>query len=96
MGEPWLPGDSFFVHWIHNIEKLKGYALFGAALSEKYAPFFYSCCDRLCDPDDDILITANRYFAKNGQYSESWSKHEAKKKDLLLRIIRLLNQCEAG
>jgi allantoicase len=77
---------------MHHLEKLKTYALFGVIFAEQFAPYFYALCQRLIDPADHIPIAVNRYFAKNGQYSASWNKRETKKKDLLLRVIRLLNK----
>ena len=79
--------------FLHGLDGLKGYALFGEIVSEKIAPFLYSMCERLIDPDDQVPIKAGRYWG-TGQYSESWRKYEYKKKDLLLRIIRILNLCD--
>jgi len=89
-----LPENDTFVFWMCGLENLKDYSLFGEFMAEETSPFLYSLCERLVDPYDNIPICVNRYYGKVGQYSETWNKHEVKKKDLLLRIIRILNMCE--
>ena len=53
-------------------------------------------CERLINPKDAVPIPINRYYSKVGQYSDEWNHHEAKKKDLLLRILRILHKCQGG
>ena len=92
MTEPYdITENAVDVTFLHGLEDLKSYALFGELMSEKLAPFFYSLCERLVDPNDQIPIKINNYWGPLGKYSESWNKYELKKKDLLLRIIRILN-----
>jgi len=88
--DPVLPDNNYFVYWIFGLERLLHYKYIGEFMAEKVTPFLYGLCDRLCDPDDDIQVATNRYFSKIGQYSESWTNNGIKKKDLLLRIIRIL------
>ena len=88
------PESDAFVFLMCGLEDLKDYSLFGEFMAEKTAPYLYSLCERLVDPNDDISIRTNRYYNKVGQYSESWNNNEIKKKDLLLRIIRILYKCE--
>ena len=83
-----------FVTWMISIEHLKEFSLFPEYMAEKITPYFYSLCERLIDPGDKITIAVNRYYGKTGQYSETWNRNELKKKDLLLRIIRILNLCD--
>jgi len=87
------PEDDRFVFWICGLEDVKHYKYFGEFMSEKTVPFLRILCDRLSDPKDTISITTNRYYSKVGQYSEAWNNREIKKKDLLLRIIRILSNC---
>jgi hypothetical protein len=82
------------VTWLIGLDDLKGYAVFGEVISERIAPFLYEICERLINPSDPIQITVNRYWGTVGQYSESWRNNENKKKDLLLRYLRILNYCE--
>ena len=89
-----MPEDERFVFWMSGLEDASHYKYFGEFTAEKTAPFLYSLCERLVDPNDDIIIKTNRYYAKVGQYSEVWSNNQLKKKDLLLRIIRILNKCD--
>ena len=49
-------------------------------------------CERLIDAANDMPVAVNRYFGKEGQYSESWNKAQTKKNDALLRIIRILHK----
>lgn len=93
IAEPIMPDEPPFVFWLVGLEKLMHFSLFGEFVESTVSPFLFSLCERLSDPEDKIPIYVNRYFGKRGQYSESWSKYESKKKDLLLRIIRILNKC---
>jgi hypothetical protein len=88
------PDEPLFIFWQRALERFKSFSLFGEYITDKIAPYLYSICERLVDNDDEIPIFVNKYFGKIGQYSESWNKHQAKKNDLLLRIIRLLDKCE--
>lgn len=88
------PDDPYFIFWIFMLEKLQGFSLFGEYMKDKITPYLYGLCERLCNPSDDMPIAINRYFGRLGQYSESWNKKSFKKKDLLLRILRILNHCD--
>jgi len=89
-----MPDDDRFVFWMCGLEDASHYKYFGEFMASETAPFLYSLCEKLIDPDDTIIVNVNRYYAKVGQYSEIWNNNDVKKKDLLLRIIRLLNKCE--
>jgi len=80
--------------FLYGLDDLKSYAMFGKLMSERLTPFFYSLCERLIDPNDQIPIKINKYWGPLGQYYDLLNRHEIKKKDLLLRIIRLLNKCD--
>ena len=88
-----MPDDKHFVFWMCGLEDISDCFLFGEYMAAKTAPFLYSLCERLIDPGDTMQIGVNRYYAKIGQYSETRIKKEHKKRDLLLRIIRILNKC---
>jgi hypothetical protein len=88
-----MPDDKYFEHWIRGLEDISDCFLFGGYMAEKTAPFLYSLCERLIDPNDNMQFPVGKYYAKAGQYSETRSKKEHKERDLLLRIIRLLNKC---
>jgi len=89
-----MPDSKYFVFWMCGLEEVSNNPLFAEFAAEKTVPFLYELCEKLIDPDDAISIKVNRYYAKVGQYSEEWSNYELKKKDLLLRIIRILNKCD--
>lgn len=90
--EVMTPDKPGFVFWLRAIERLRDFSLFGEYMADKSTPFLYTLCERLSDRDDKIPIYTNKYFPGIGQYSESWNKRQAKKNDLLLRIIRILNK----
>ena len=57
MTEPYdITESAVNVTFLHGLDGLKSYAMFGELISEKLAPFFYSLCERLIDPDDQIPI----------------------------------------
>jgi len=89
-----MPDEGPFGFWLCGLEDISDCFLFGEYMAEKTVPFLYSLCDRLIDPDDTVQIGVNRYYAKIGQYSETRSNKEHKKRDLLLRLIRILNKCD--
>jgi len=91
--EPLMTDDPNFIFWMIGLEHFKAFSLFREFMTEKIEPYLSALCSRLIDPDDQIPIYVNRYYGKMGQYSESWNKHDVKKKDLLLRVIRVLNKC---
>lgn len=87
------PDNQYFEHWMRGLEDVRDCFLFGEYMADKAAPFLLSLCERLIDPKDTMQFSVGKYYGKVGQYSETRSKQEHKKKDLLLRIIRLLNRC---
>ena len=89
-----MPDESPFGFWMCGLEGISDCFLFSEYMAEKTTPFLYSLCDKLIDPDDTIQIGVNRYYGKIGQYSETRSNKEHKKRDLLLRIMRILNKCD--
>jgi len=89
-----LPNDDHFVFWMCGLEDAAHYKYFGEFMAEAAVPFLFSLCERLVNPHDDLPILTNRFYSKVGQYSDSCNNNEIKKKDLLLRIIRILNKCE--
>lgn len=87
------PDDNRFVFWMCGLEDAMHYKYLGEFMASDTVPFLLSLCERLANPCDTIKILTNRYYSKVGQYSEEWNSNETKKKDLLLRVIRLLNKC---
>ena len=88
-----LPDHEHFAFWMCGLEDAKHYKYFGEFMEEKTVPFLFSLCERLINPHDDVPVMTNRFYSKVGQYSEAWNNNDTKKKDLLLRIIRILNKC---
>jgi len=88
------PDSSIFATWIRGLEELQDNSLFGEFMEPEVAPYLYSLCERLINPHDNIPIHVTRYYGKVGQYSEEWKNNDTKKKDLMLRILRILNKCE--
>ncbi|MCL2546743.1 MAG: hypothetical protein FWE06_06060 [Oscillospiraceae bacterium] len=88
-----MPDDKSFVFWMAGLEDAAHNRYFGEFMAQSTVPFLHSLCDRLVNLDDSISILTNRYYSKVGQYSETWNNHAIKKKDLLLRIVRLLDKC---
>ena len=88
-----MPEDDRFVFWMCGLEDASHHKYFSAFMASETTPFLYALCDKLANPHDAITVKTNRYYAKVGQYSEDWN-NDIKKKDVLLRIIRLLNKCE--
>ena len=76
-----------------GLEDAAHYKYFGEFMAEATVPFFFALCERLVNPRDNVAILTNRYYSKVGQYSDEWNSNDVKKKDLLLRIIRILNKC---
>jgi len=91
-----MPDDNRFVFWLCGLEDAQHYKYFGEFMAKETAPFMYNLCNRLADPRDNIKILTNRYYSKVGQYTDEWTNNDTKKKDLLLRIIRILNHCREG
>jgi hypothetical protein len=89
-----MPDESPFGFWMCGLEGISDCFLFSEYMAEKTTPFLYLLCDKLIDPDDTIQVGVNRYYGKIGQYNETRSNKEHKKRDLLLRIIRILNKCD--
>jgi hypothetical protein len=85
-----MPDDNRFVFWMVGLEDAMHNRYFDEFMAQITVPFLLSLCDRLLDSDDSIPILTNRYYSKVGQYSETWNNNTIKKKDLLLRILRLL------
>ena len=86
------PDEPIFHFWLMIFEKLKCFSLFPQFMNDKIAPHLLELCDRLIDERDNIAIYPNKY-GHIGRYSESWKLPQFKKRDLLLRIIRILNKC---
>lgn len=89
----WGPDSPHFHFWLIRLENLKNFTLFGEFMEGKTADHLYSICDRLCDECSQFSIKSTNYPYHYGQYTESPRNKQHKKKDLLLRIIRLLNKC---
>lgn len=88
----YTPDEPLFHFWLWIFEKLKYFSLFPQFMNNKIAPYLYELCDRLIDEKDNIKIYPNKY-GHIGRYSESWKLPQYKKRDLLLRLIRILNKC---
>ena len=88
-----LPDDNRFVFWMCGLEDAAHYKYFGAFMADETIPFLLSLCERLVNPKDSLKILTNRYYSKVGQYSEEWKNNEVKKRDVLLRVLRIINKC---
>jgi len=89
-----MPDDNKFAFWMAGLEDAAHNRYFSEFMEQATVPFLFSLCDRLIDSSDSIPILTNRYYSKVGQYSETWNNNAIKKKDLLLRIVRLLDKCD--
>lgn len=87
------PDQPLFHFWLWIFEKLKYFPMFPRLMADKIEPYMFELCDRLIDEKDNIKIYPNKYN-HIGRYSDSWKLLIYKKKDLLLRLIRILNKCE--
>ena len=85
-----MPDDTKFVFWLAGLEDAMHNKYFSEFMAQVTTPFLFSLCDRLIDSGDPISISTNRYYSKVGQYSEEWKNTIVKKRDLLLRLVRLL------
>ena len=86
-----FPEDKAFTFWLRAVERFQDFSLFGEFMEKDAAPHLFALCERLCSVHDDIQVCGNNYFFHRGWYTEPPRKPEHKRKDLLLRIIRVLN-----
>jgi hypothetical protein len=86
------PDEPLFHFWLWIFDKLQKFSLFPQFMADKVEPHLFEICDRLIDERDNITIYANKY-GHIGRYSESWKLPHFKKRDLLLRLVRILNKC---
>lgn len=93
--DPLPPEHPRFVFFLHMLEDLQNFDLFGEFMADQLTPYLFGLCEKLMDSTVSTPIFINRYFAGVGQYSASWNSKQAKIRDLLLRIIRILNHCTA-
>ncbi|MDF2587627.1 MAG: hypothetical protein K0S41_1468 [Anaerocolumna sp.] len=78
-----------FINWISGLECLSGFLLFPEFMSRGTTDHLLNEIQRLMYQDID-LPNAHPIF---GHYSESWSKKQTRKNDLILRILRILMKC---
>lgn len=89
-----LPEESNFHFWLISLERLKDFSLFSKFSESDVTPHLISICNQLLDERIPVNIFANRYHYHYGQYSESWRSPIFKRRDLMLRIIRILEKCK--
>ncbi len=80
--------DKKFTMWLSALEILSGFSLFPELMADTGA-YLVSEANRLI-ADDVQLPAANPIF---GHYSESWRDKDARKNDMILRILRVLVKC---
>ena len=78
-----------FITWMSTLEILSGFSLFPLFMKEKALPHLYHEINRLIY--DDIVFPP--YAGFMGRYSESWRNIDKRKKDVLLRIARIIVKC---
>ncbi|MDD4494829.1 MAG: hypothetical protein PHV32_10890 [Eubacteriales bacterium] len=81
--------DKKFTTWLSSLELLIGFSLFPEYMKEDVCPYLTSEVRRIM-ADDVTLPPAHPI---TGHYAESWRDKNARKNDLILRILRILVKC---
>ena len=88
------PENPSFIFWVVTLERLQKFSLFNEFAAEKVEPHLYSICEQILnDSSNQMEIKINNYFYHQGQYSDARNTKQKKKNDLLLQVIRILNNC---
>lgn len=86
------PEDKWFIFWIRTVDRLKNFSLFGEFIKPEVEPYLYFICEKIInDENNQMQIAINNYFYHHGQYTDIRNTVQKKKNDLLLQIIRILN-----
>ena len=78
-----------FLTWLSGLEELSNFSLFPEFMGMGTSKHLFNEIHRLMDHDVTLPNAAPLY----GHYAESWTKKNARKNDLILRMVRILNQC---
>jgi hypothetical protein len=78
-----------FLTWVSGLESLSGFSLFPEFMSLGTTNHLLNEIHRLMYHDIE-LPNSHPIF---GHYSESWSKMQTRKNDMILRILRILMKC---
>lgn len=78
-----------FLTWLNGLENLSDFSLFPEFMNRATTSHLLNEIHRLMYNDVLLPNTSPIY----GHYSESWSKREFRKNDLILRILRVLMKC---
>lgn len=79
--------DRRFFEWFSTLELLSGFSLFSEFMAGDILTHLMNETKRLIN--DDVTIPASY----NVRYSESWRDKNARKNDMILRILRILKKC---
>lgn len=82
--------DKGFVTWLSALEVLSGFSLFGEFMKDGVYDHLISEMERLME--SEINLPPAHPMA--GHYAENWRDKNARKADMLLRILRILVKCE--
>lgn len=81
--------DRGFTMWLSALESLSGFSLFSKFMEADVYGHLLSEVNRIID--DDIKLPPAHPIT--GHYTESWRNKNARKNDLILRIMRTLVKC---
>lgn len=81
--------DKRFTTWLSALESLSGFSLFSEFMKDDVFPHLIGEISRIMT--DDVKLPAAHPIT--GHYAESWRDKNARKNDMILRILRLLVKC---
>lgn len=82
--------DKGFTTWLSALESLSGFSLFSEFMKEEILLHLIREIERLMD--GDVKLPAAHSIT--GHYTESWKEKEARRNDLILRIMCIVVKCE--
>lgn len=84
--------DKGFTTWLSALEALSGFSLFGEFMKDGVYDHLISEMERLMKSE----ISLPPAHPITGHYAENWRDKNARKSDMLLRILRILVKCKGG
>ena len=81
--------DKKFITWLSSLELLSGFSLFSEFMKNNMLTHLIGEVNRLMN--DDVKLPPAHPIT--GHYAESWRDKNARKNDMILRILRLLVKC---